>query len=77
MKSKSVKKKSVKKKELKSKKNKVVAEEENQVTENESKDDELPAEHFKGLKDALETSDIGKPVTLKEFKKMAKKWSTK
>ncbi len=47
------------------------------MTENESKDDELPAEHFKGLKDALETSDIGKPVTLKEFKKMAKKWSTK
>lgn len=40
-------------------------------------DDELSKEEVSGLEEALKNSDIGEPITLKEFKKMAKKWGSK
>ena len=43
----------------------------------DDKDDDLPEEHIKGLDEALKGADRGEPVTLKEFKKMAKKWGSK
>jgi hypothetical protein len=46
-------------------------------TENVNEDEDLPDEHLKGLDEALKGADRGEPVTLKEFKKMAKKWSAK
>ena len=38
-------------------------------------DDDLSNDEVKGLDEALRNGDIGEPVTLQEFKKMAKKWS--
>jgi hypothetical protein len=40
-------------------------------------EDDLSKEEVKGLEEALKNADRGEPVTLKEFKKMAKKWSSK
>ena len=40
-------------------------------------DDDLSKDEVSNLEEALKTADPGEPVTLKEFKKMAKKWGTK
>jgi hypothetical protein len=45
--------------------------------EKNAADDELTKDEVSGLEEALKNSDIGKPITLKEFKKMAKKWGSK
>lgn len=48
-----------------------------QTSEKNAADDELTKDEVSGLEEALKNSDIGKPITLKEFKKMAKKWGSK
>ena len=40
-------------------------------------DDDLSKDEISNLEEALKTADPGEPVTLKEFKKMAKKWGAK
>lgn len=47
---------------------------ENHSSELDDTDDDLPEEHIKNLEEALKGADRGEPVTLNEFRKMAKKW---
>jgi hypothetical protein len=74
MKEKEVKKNEIKKVPAKETKKSKPAEANNPAEQTDNdKEEDISAEHIKGLSEALENSDIGKPVTLKEFKKMMKK----
>lgn len=46
----------------------------NHTQGDQDEDDDLPEEHIKNLDEALKGADRGEPVTLNEFRKMAKKW---
>jgi hypothetical protein len=78
MKSKTVKKKEIVRKiKDKAEKKEVAEEKKSDEQSDDNKEEDIPTEHIKGLNEALENSDIGKPFTLKEFKKMMKKFNDK
>ena len=56
---------------------KKIADQQGDVHPHDDSEEDLPEEHLKGLDEALKGADRGEPVTLQEFKKMAKKWSSK